>query len=79
MARILPTTLGTETPESERKVHSILKLGLSDDWIVVHSVAWQGLPGESRPPEDRRWDAAHVPPAQPRREPLEKRNLLRSG
>ncbi|HEX7158639.1 MAG TPA: NERD domain-containing protein/DEAD/DEAH box helicase [Edaphobacter sp.] len=56
MARLFPATLGTETPESERKVHSILKLGLSDDWVVVHGVAWQGLPRESRPPEDREVD-----------------------
>lgn len=56
MARLYPSTLPADAPESERKVFSILKLGLTDDWVVVHGVAWQGLPGGTRVAEDREAD-----------------------
>ena len=45
MARMYPDRILDEaTPRSERMVFEALA-GLDDDWMVFHSVAWQGLRG----------------------------------
>jgi hypothetical protein len=42
MARMFPPTVPAGTPRSERIVFRALS-GLDDDWVVFHSVAWQGV------------------------------------
>ena len=42
MAKMFPATVPAGTPRSERRVFDALS-GLDDDWLVFHSVAWQGI------------------------------------
>lgn len=41
VAHVYPDRVKAGTPAGERKLHSALQR-LSDDWTVIHSVAWQG-------------------------------------
>ena len=41
MARMFPERVDPGTPLSERKVFEAFER-LDDDWLVFHSVAWQG-------------------------------------
>ena len=49
MARMIPKVLANATPASEVKVHRALG-GLSDDWVVLHSVSFIMSTGNERAP-----------------------------
>ena len=59
MARMYPDRILDEnTPQSERKVFDALK-GLNDEWMVFHSVAWQGLRGRRQNDGEADFIVAH--------------------
>jgi hypothetical protein len=49
MARMIPTPIARETKsDAERLLYDALRDALDDDYVVFHSVAWQGVNGEGR-------------------------------
>ena len=59
MARMFPpNSLGGSTPTSERKVFEALS-ELDDDWMVFHSVAWQGERGRRQGDGEADFVVAH--------------------
>ena len=49
MARMYPNRLDPNTDsQAECELYALLRDGLADDYVVFHSVAWQGLGRDGR-------------------------------